>query len=371
MHWCAKACTLYGVRIVALTLLTAGVAGAVLASCGTTDEWFYSCPHPDEPLVSDIGPNGAQDPCHRQDAGPAECPAGECMAAPAGWTGPYLTWVGDYGQAPDCPDHGLPAYDGNDDLVAPLECEPCSCGPSTGSCALPSKLTAHDVPCSGVKGPHKDMPFDAPASWSGQCDKTDPVPQGFAYSLTIDPLVVKESCPVLSSTPTRILAPYWRKSVRTCRGQNLPCDVQSALCMAKPPTGPTWRVCIFMDGEHECPGDNVGAWSERLVFYDPVHGIDDQRTCTECSCGAPKGSMCTAQVYSYSDASCSVPVDPGYTISSEGDKCIDIMPTKEALGSKAATPPTYAPGTCDAIPGVAMGAATKINPSTLCCKYFQ
>src|SRR3954464_546830 len=146
-----------------------------------------------------------------------------------------------------------------------------------------------------------------------------------------------------------------------CNGNGfLRCEDANKKCMLKP--DPMWQLCIVQKGETKCPGDDRGYWPERHVYYDANDPIDEQRSCTDCACGAPKGSICKAHLYSYADNACSAPVDPGYTIASTGPKCIDIQPPGQPLGSKSATPPAYIPGTCDAIQSIPMGAAKAINP---------
>jgi hypothetical protein len=212
------------------------------------------------------------------------------------------------------------------------------------------------------------MLFDAPASWDGTCDKMNPVGPGLAKSLTIDPITVKQEwCPVLPSPPKRALAPVWLKEAVACHADGtLRCNNPDAKCLPKPDL--EWRVCVYHEGDVDCPNDFVGRWDDKHVFYDPIHGVDDQRKCTDCTCGPPTGSMCTAQLYSYTDDVCGALVDPGYTIASTGPKCVDIIPPGQPLLSKSATPTTYVPGACNAIQGVATGTITKINPSTLCCR---
>src|SRR6185503_4761945 len=77
-----------------------------------------------------------------------ECAAGECVGMPKGADGPYWVAYGPDGEVPDCPAESFgEAWRGHADLVQP-ECAPCSCGSSTGSCALPSIFTASTNACS-------------------------------------------------------------------------------------------------------------------------------------------------------------------------------------------------------------------------------
>src|SRR6185503_11824434 len=129
----------------------------------------------------------------------ATCPPAPCVEVPQGWDGPRWLWSGpNDAAAPTCPypeDGGdSPSWEGGDDPDAPPECEPCTCLPSTGSCALPSKLTAGTTACTVPGG--IPIPFDAPASWDGKCDNMNPIGPGSGVaSLSIEPLTVaQESC---------------------------------------------------------------------------------------------------------------------------------------------------------------------------------
>jgi hypothetical protein len=47
--------------------------------------------------------------------------------------------------------------------------------------------------------------------------------------------------------------------------------------------------------------------------------------------------------------------------------CLDIVPSGQALGSKLATAPIYAPGACQVSGGEPTGEALSVEPSTFCC----
>src|SRR5690606_18762258 len=99
------------------------------------------------------------------------CP-GECVPlGPLGWSDPLLLWTGPVQEAPGCPTRApVPAYQGHADLVAPDECDPCACDPPTGSCAMPTDLTAYDnASCCGPGEPGcgpgaAAVSFDAPSA---------------------------------------------------------------------------------------------------------------------------------------------------------------------------------------------------------------
>ena len=368
---------MHGLRIAPLVLLIApAVCGLALAlpACGTTDVYFH---YVDAGV--DVDADAGIDSDAGADAGPIssrECTVGECTRRPSGWDGPLWAWIGPtlapIGSegAPDCPS-GTSDREGYTDLVHPDECEPCSCDPSHGSCELPSQFTASTETCAAGT---PSIPFDAPPAWDGTCDAKAQLPAGIAKSLTIAPLTVgQESCAVAVSIPkppaARVVTPYWQTLARTCVGDDWQqCGGPNRYCIDKMKAPfPDARLCVLQPGEsgERCDME----WPERYLLYE--QDIDDKRKCTECACDPPMGSMCTAQVYVYSDAACTVPVDPGYTVSSVVPKCIDIAPPGQPLLSKSAKPPTYISGTCEPIQGKLDpdGGTLSVKPSfTLCCK---
>jgi hypothetical protein len=125
-------------------------------------------------------------------------------------------------------------------------------------------------------------------------------------------------------------------------------------------------VCVVHDGDLPCPiyGDN--SFTEPHVFYD---GTEDGRQCSDCACGPPLGSVCTAtiSIYKGGDDMCSGAVVAQHVVSSVEPVCMDIAPPGQALGSKSAGPTVYAPGKCEPTGGKSSGVATEIGPTTFCC----
>jgi hypothetical protein len=364
--------------MVALLLVVLAPGGIALAACGTSEGWIWDCTNPRN---ADIGHDGMPNPCPRAndaDAGSDAsegCAVGECIKTPSAWHGPLWAWISssegslDSEGAPDCPP-GTSDREGYTDLVHPDKCEPCTCEPSRGSCELSSKLTVGTGICAAGT---PTIPFDAPPGWDGTCDATTQVPAGIAKSLTIAPLTVaQESCAVgVGHKPPalRVVTPHWQTFARTCVGTGwTACGGPNFQCIDKTKAPfPEARLCVVDLGDSLDPCHDE--WPDRHVIHKV--DIDDERECTECTCGPPMGSMCTAQVYAYTDTACGVPVDPGYTVSSAGPKCVDIMPPGQPMASKSATPPTYIPGTCESIPGsfIPDGGALTVTPTfTLCCK---
>lgn len=347
------------------------LAGALLVGVGTFGgcmlygEIGYDC---DPSVYEDghLGPDGKPDFCHRRDRPDAGgCAAGSCAETPFYWDGPALLWSGPAGTAPECPSGptGI-AWEGHADLVAPATCEACTCEPSTGSCALPSKFEARTNACSVPGG--VTASFDAPFPWDGQCDTAAQLPPGAASSLTIEPLKVTENgCTAGPPVAAKIVSAYWATDARACHGPEFsPCQDKASACI---PTEdpPEFRVCITKEGTVACPAFSGAIFTEQHIFYQ---GINDDRECSTCSCGPPTGSVCTATVSIYTGGMCGAPHLDQVNISSVSSKCLDIQPPGQALGSKDAGPTKFTPGTCHPIGGEPKGSAAASDAKTYCCR---
>jgi hypothetical protein len=78
-----------------------------------------------------------------------------------------------------------------------------------------------------------------------------------------------------------IANPSWGRDVRSCSaavGED--CDGGNCL----PSTPDDHLMCIWVAGEAACP---EGPWTQQVITYGDV---DDDRDCTECTCGAPTGT---------------------------------------------------------------------------------
>jgi hypothetical protein len=291
------------------------------------------------------------------------------------WHGPYWLWVGPDGQEPDCPPEpqaGGKAWDGHAELVASDEC-PCTCGPSAGSCELPSMLTAHDVLCQDVEQMHNDTPFNAPVSWDGKCDVSTKVSAGAAQSVTIAPLTMKqEPCEPVSPVipkelPYSSKLPYaWERLGRSCYGWGWSWSQNpDTVCIPSDALMPKdFRLCIMHEGEVQCKDDT---WPDGHLLYDDVN---DERQCGECTCGPPMGGNCSASISVYEDGvdMCASPPLLTLTVETDMPKCGDT-PINTALGSKSTGPMTYTPGICQPMPATASGSITEMGPVTFCCQH--
>ena len=355
--------------VVLAALVLGGVLVALVGCDALTQEArFWVCdpyspdPHPDNPCPFPCDPcNAEPDPKN-----PCPCPigcAGQCVpTGPLNWTrDPFLLWIGNEIEAPECPDRARnQAYEGHADLVAPDECGPCSCG--APSCELPTALTAHSTTCPGNTPGTVDTLFDAPPDWDGACVAPPAVPANLLGSVTIAPLTVSPCVPETGSIPAKGKA-YWKTYARACLGEAFgPCENSGEVCSPTaepPPTGFFQCIQYLREGDAACPPD----YPTKHVFYG---GLDDTRSCTQCTCSTPVGSDCTAFISIYSDASCAVELlgswqALGFT------PCYDnAMP--DGLQSMSAMVVDNQPGYCEASGGVPYGEATPTAPSTFCCQ---
>jgi hypothetical protein len=341
----------------------AGLLLVFLAGCGVERlNWRYTC---DNPEPDHLGPDGEPDPCHDRDVSDLECKVGEFVHWRHSWDSPSWVWIGPEDLAPECPlGPSTISYEGRTDLVALSACEACTCEPPTGSCALPSTLTATDAVCYA---PGAITSFNAPTPWDGSCDSTTQTPDGAAHSLTIDPIAMTENgCAVGPPVAAKVVSLRWDTYARACDVHFPPGRPDRSICLPADPPPIGFALCIVQKGEWDCPTDPDNIFTEQHVFYE---GVQDDRQCSVCACGAPTGSACTATISIYKGAGCTGSmVVPGINISSFSETCVDIQLPGQALKSKKASSMTYLPGTCPAMGGDGSGSATPTNPTTLCCR---
>jgi hypothetical protein len=109
-----------------------------------------------------------------------------------------------------------------------------------------------------------------------------------------------------------------------------------------------------------CPTEG---YTERFILYG---SFQDDRVCSECSCGPVEGSVCTAMVGIYKDAACTQPLLLAPIASTE-PSCRDFPPPVQALGSRRVMDVTYHPGTCGPSGGELSGTVVPSSPTTFCC----
>lgn len=331
--------------------------------CGTNDVAIHD-------QHSGSGGTGGMGGATAGTGGGDEC-QGQCAPlGPGPWLGPLLVWIGKDGNAPDCP-ASAPVADAPmfADLTAPTLCGACKCDAPTGTCALPEMITAAAATCPGNGPGVAHTPFDAPAGWDGSCTAASPIPAlqkcgglNCVQSLTLPPLTLTEMPCGISVEPIAAKLPYtWGTVARSCHGTTYGrCATPAETCAPAPEPG--FTQCLVRDGDRECPAAD---YIVKHVFYG---GLADTRDCSSCACSAPTGSTCSAVISAFKDGSCS----PGaLVVAGSADAinptCLDVTPSGQALSSKLATAPVYAPGLCQVSGGEPTGQAIPADPTTYCC----
>lgn len=140
--------------------------------------------------------------------------------------------------------------------------------------------------------------------------------------------------------------PEWDEQVVTCKTEALGGECgDGGVCTPMAPDGFEPTLCIYMEGEQECP---AGDFSEQLIFHS---GVEDTRNCTSCACGMAAAScMGSLEVFSSADCSgaavascgvnaCTAGVAGGQSIAIDygGEGACPVMTPPEATGTVATT----------------------------------
>jgi hypothetical protein len=387
------------ILVVALMSLAATVAlGA--AGCGVGEPLIvYDCNYP---IVGRMSQDGQHDDCCHIDACPCHCLndpcpdesakachadagadaslpdgatsacSGSCVPLPpaGGWEGPFLFSLSPEDMEPPCPAQApIVAYQGHDGLLAsPTSCGTCTCSTPSGTCAPPLTLTASSTPCVDTSG--MTASFNGPAVWDGDCTAQDCISQApscsqalSVQSLTAGPLVLtEEACTPTIVIPQDVSMAHWTTAALACRGMptaGFGCSDPGQTCVPIP-VPPEFSLCIYHEGDVACPS----SYADKHVVYA---GVDDQRTCSACACGAPGGGTCTAALSVFKDGACTAALLGSLPISSLKSSCVDLVPAGLPLGSKTVTALAYQAGNCMPSGGEPQGALLAADASTFCC----
>jgi hypothetical protein len=214
-----------------------------------------------------------------------------------------------------------------------------------------------------------ETPFPPPAAWDGACTAENAIPAGLdcggvpcVQSITVGPLgKTDDGCVGSGNGTTALPPPSWELRAVACEGvmaQGWGGCAQDEMCVPK--ADPGFQQCVFIDGDFSCPTEG---YTERFLYY---RGLENDRKCTDCACGAVEGSVCTATATIYKDQACGAFLT-GTSVSSEKETCQEMNPTGQALGSKLVTDFAYLPGVCMASGGELEGTAEAVDPVTFCC----
>ncbi|HRI65724.1 MAG TPA: hypothetical protein PK156_15860 [Polyangium sp.] len=308
------------------------------------------------------------------DGSSAVCPTGTCVPkVPEGWLAPATLYTGFDINLETCPE-GTTTWDGVAD-PPPVSCAPCACSTPRSICGSSPHWTVSSHSCadfeSGVK-----WNFDPPADWDGSCIGDKALPAGklcgadgyCAKSITIEPPVLEQidkTCkpyvdvpkvPVPKLSDHTSIPPAGRVCIDKPSSDKLfACGIDSN-CMAFPPGGP---ACIAREGAQVCPA----GWPKRSVFYKEVN---DNRSCSECSCGPVEGANCKRRYTLYTDDACAVEFGSWLNEDTDLPQCLWLIDGM-AVGSKTLETVEHTLGSCQPSGGEVVGEVEKTDPFTVCC----
>ncbi|WP_437952232.1 hypothetical protein WME98_16990 [Sorangium sp. So ce296] len=226
------------------------------------------------------------------------------------------------------------------------ECGVCTCGPAL--CTLPSSVTAHRSLRCGDYG--TEIVFDDQAADEGQsgvCRKAaPPVPSEVFASVTFEPPTLAAEC---VASPSFDPPPISARFAKACpMGLGIHASID-------------WQACISPEDDGQCPpGFNM-----RWEFKER---IADARTCTPCSCEAPVGGSCEAELLVYAETSCTTKIiGGGFGIDQNDSRCTDLDPLPIAAMRAVLT--RQRPGTCAPTSPVSqvMGDLVSGERRVFCC----
>lgn len=306
------------------------------------------------------GCSGKANPCSDD---PAQCRDGgvdggsDAGSTCAGPCGPSLSvapdiillWSGPQGTTPpDCPGAliSFPGY-----LDAPpttVDCSPCFCAPSKGSCTGPAVVYANTAPCPASEA--MTTPFSIPSAWDGTC-----VPGNASGIDSFSPIHANLMQDLFGCMPSfsggKVIQVEGATVAEVCTSSGPPegtCPNPDDTCLYPQTEG--FATCVWLSPDvSECPA----GWPVKHPYYDNRHAC-------ECGCEQPVGESCTTTVTIYADGACAMPLVSAPVSLDFTTQCANLQPGS-TVGSTSATPLVYQSGTCAPI----LKKSAEVN--TLCC----
>jgi hypothetical protein len=220
--------------------------------------------------------------------------------------------------------------------------------------------------------------FSPPPNWDGSCDTTDALPEGklcngipcvAAVRVSAPPLKrIDTSCTPVTKYDKELPTPKLTNSGsdispgRVCVGsQNSEgatfCGENNQNVCLSIPAGAL--ACIVRDGDVACPA----SWPQKHVLYQ---NVQDERSCSECSCGPIEGTQCTVKYRIFGDALCSNEI-ASHDIDGPGDDTCYPLPSGNAISGKSMEKVDHKPGACQPLGGEVVGEVKLELPLTVCC----
>lgn len=269
-------------------------------------------------------------------------------AAP-GWSGPIVSAIA--AEPPACPtEYPVLAFDAGTDLSAPDADCACECGALTGSCDDDS-VTVTTYSTSDCSGDADSVVSDWETS---SCVRFE--------SATFDIAgPTSTSCGGPGSVDEMVAQANFANLVRGCEGATTDGScADSGICLPEVES-PFNDICVYREGEYECPTDYVVG---SLVYQ----GFSDTRGCPgSCSC-SPSGGACSLALTTYTGFSGGALCGDFWgseTIRSDDSDCVVVSSGAAArFGSPAFVEGS---GQCSGSDPSPTGSATPTDAITMCC----
>ena len=261
---------------------------------------LVACPHDEDGADTDGPPDDTGTTADDVEGsgsgsdGGGPCGAGICVQSPPeGWFGPIVRFDNDGTQtAPACgggwPDAAFTLLGGYVD-PGPAQCGACTCGVDVAAlCSVAGYRTEGSETCE----------FD-------DAFQLADVDTCYEHALAEGSLwlwAFTDNAPICHADFTsEIPEATWMLEVTGCRGAepDEACDDAGRQCVPEVPEGFTNNVCIFANGDLDCPS---GDYTEKTVLYSSV---EDTRTCGQCMCGEPPAGGCTGDFEIFASEDCS------------------------------------------------------------------
>lgn len=301
------------------------------------------------------GSDGTVDESETTSAPLPECP-GRCVEmAPEGWNGPVATMDSDPLEDPPACPTGFEnvATEGFEDLVAADAICGCECGTPSGVLCEQTAVLVDYGASANCNGPI----VDTYNLTNAVCSTTGIASSSWVALQQVE-LLNTGSC---EAVPSELLPEIgWENRVTACEGEvmaGFACDATPNLgCLEVAPAAPLGqRMCIWQEGDVECPEDSVYA-DDRILHTS----VEDTRACSECTCDDPVGICNNSQATMYAATSCTFPVS-GFSMGT--GFCAQIGSTATRARYIAGAPTSF----CPPVDVEPMGDVDEAMPITLCC----
>lgn len=272
--------------------------------------------------------------------------------APSGWQGPGVL---SYGTAERACAGGFDAeiargYAGV--TAAAATCSACTCTPAAGSSCPAAAITLSrdaagcDGSCSAVQqlAPDSCTTIGSGVPACGGSLKVDAIDTG----------VWSGTCTPSAQTPSVPEAVFEAAATFCASAQGAGCE-DSASCVPEAPEGFSAPVCIGAEGDLPCPG----GYPNRTVFFQ---NVVDTRSCTACGCTAGPCSG-DVELFSGNGNGCG----SGHLQFEQSAPTSGTCSALAGSNPRAQYTPTETTPQCLSQPASPEGAATVVDPFTVCC----